>query len=249
VAGIVIRQRVWGGPVLCVASRSEDGGEGHAHFYTRKEGETDDRGSVYASSGPTLPFPDLVAWDDDGSLCAVVVGSRVAIYLSNIPEFVMLGTVRIGSAFDSEACIISAKFVHGVLYCCTASSVHCVFLGDTEEGICRLDTYMLASTDIPATPGRSLTGAYTSLTPPAIPLPLIQPVVLGYQSGSLMVSTARGVHAIPLSHPLMRIGTLLALTCPECPKWFDAVPESDHEASAFLERRGHPSYSSCQIST
>jgi hypothetical protein len=233
---------LWGGPVLCVASRSEDGGEGHAHFYTRKGGETDDRASVYVSSGPTLPFPDLVAWDDDGYLCAVVVRSRVAIYLSNMPDFVMLGTVRIGPAFDSEGGIISAKFVHGVLYCCTSNSVHCVFLGNTEEGICRLDTYMLASTDVPATSGRSSNSTYTSLTPPAIPLPLIQPVVLGYQSGSLMVSTARGVFAIPLSHPLMRIGTLLAAgQIPSASKWFDAVPESDHEALAvFLERRGHP---------
>jgi len=233
---------VWGGPVLCVASRSEDGGEGQAHFYTRKEGETNDRASVYVSSGPTLPFPDLVVWDDDGSLCAVVVGNRVAIYLSNVPEFVMLGTVRIGPAFDSEAGIVSAKFVHGVLYCCTSNSVHSIFLGDQESGICRLDTYMLASSDVSATPGRSTNSVYTSLTPSSIPLPLIQPVVLGYQSGSLLVSTVRGVHAIPLSHPLLRIGTLLAAgQIPGATKWFDAVPESDHEAlAAFLERRGHP---------
>jgi len=64
----------------------------------------------------------------------------------------------------------------------------------------------------------------------------------GYQSGSLIVSTVRGIIAIPLSHPLLRIGTLLAAgQSVRATKWFDAVPDSDHEELAtFLERRGYP---------
>jgi hypothetical protein len=71
---------------------------------------------------------------------------------------------------------------------------------------------------------------------------LNQPVVLGYQSGSLLLSTVIGLMAIPLCHPLLRIGSLLGAGQTERAKrWFDAIPPSDHEALAnFLERRGFP---------
>jgi len=229
---------IFGGPVLCVASRSEEDPEGHAYFYTRKKDSTDQRANGYVSSGPTLPYPDFCAWDDDGRLCAIVVQNRVAVYLSNAPEFVLLGCVRIGSG---GAEIANVKFVHGVLYCCTYSSVHCVFLGNVKDGICKLDTYKLASTEVPMVPDKSLLTEYKSLTPPTVPLPLVHPVVLGYQNGSLVLSTVRGLQAIPLSHPILRIGTLLASgQVDRAVKWFDAVPDSDHEALAsFLERRGY----------
>lgn len=237
---------IFGGPVLCVASRSDEDKEGHAHFYSLKKDakdNSDNKASSYHSSGPTLPYPDLVVWDDDGSLCAFVVQNRVAVYLSNEPVFDLLGTVRVGSPSVPTAEITSAKFVHGALYCCTWNSVHVVLLGDLEGGICRLDTYLLASTDVPMIPERSPAGdIYTSLAPVHLPLPLVLPSVLGYQSGSLIVSTLRGVHAIPLSSPLMRIGLFLAADQNErAAKWFDFVPNSDHEAlAAFLERRGQP---------
>jgi hypothetical protein len=76
-----------------------------------------------------------------------------------------------------------------------------------------------------------------SLDTAIIPLPLIQPVVLGYQSGSLIGLTAQ---CNSNRQPLMRIGTLLAaLTCPECPNGLqeDAVPEIGFIEASFSERR------------
>lgn len=232
---------LFGGPVLCVGCRSE-GEEGMAYFYTQKKDTTEIAASSYVSAGFTIPYPDLVVWDDDGKLCAVVIQSRVAVYLSNEPDFVLLGTVRVGSPTDPDGAAVSVKFLHGVLYCCTRNSIECVFLGDTSSGICHLDSLTIASTAVHTLPGRSILTAYSSLTPPTIPMPLNYPIVLGYQSGSLIVSTTRGLIAIPMSHPLLRIGTLLAAGQPvRATKWFDAVPESDHEELAtFLERRGHP---------
>lgn len=209
----------------------------------------DYRAFEWISSGPTMPFPDFVVWDDDGRLCAVVIHNRVAIYLSEEPDFVLLGFVRAGVPSDPDGNVTSAKFVHGVLYCCTRNSIQCVFLGDTttssENGICHLDSYILVSTDVPSLPadGPSIVGlSYSSLTPPTLPMNLCKPYVLGYQNGSLMTSTSRGLVAIPLLHPLLRIGSLLAAgQVTRAARWFHAVPESDHEELAnFLERRGAP---------
>ena len=222
---------IFGGPVLCVGSRTEDSEEGEAHFYAKKKDE-----NRFAATGPTLPYPDLCVWDDDGRLCAVSIGSRVAVYLSEEPDFVLLGTVRIGSPTLAIAEITSLKFLHGVLYCCTWNSVHCVFLGDQSGGVCHFDSYLLASSDVAS--ARDYAG---TLEPCPVPLPLAQPIVLGYQSGSLMLSTLRGVFAVPLEHPVLRIGILLASDqVDRAIKWFDAVDEADHEELAcFLERRGH----------
>jgi len=128
------------------------------------------------------------------------------------------------------------------LYCCTRNSIECVFLGDTSGGICNLDSLTIASTAVHSLPRRFILSSYSSLTPPTLPIPLNHPIVLGYQSGSLIVSTARGLTAIPMSHPLLRIGSLLAAKqSVRATKWFDAVPDSDHEELAlFLERRGYP---------
>lgn len=233
---------LFGGPVLCVACKLDEQDEGLAYFYTQKRGQDDNRASVYVSSGPAFPCPDLVAWDDDGRLCAVIIQNRVAIYLSDEPEFVMLGNARLGSSSDADVQVTSARFIHGVLYCTTRSSVQCIFLGDVDGGICHLDTFTLASSDVPTLPSKNLSSEYTSLTPPTLPMPLNHPVVLGYQNGSLMLSTVGGLQAIPLTHPLLRIGALLgAGQDSRAEKWFDAVPEADHEALAtFLERRGAP---------
>ena len=48
---------------------------------------------------------------------------------------------------------------------------------------------------------------------------------------------------VPMSHPLLRMGVLLAAGQVErATKWLDAFPNRDSEALAvFLERRGHPS--------
>lgn len=231
---------LFGGPVLCVASKNtkddvSDGGS--AYFYTRKAGSDDTRASAYISSGPTLPFPSFVEWDDDGRLCALVVQSRVAIYLSEAPEFVLLGNVQLGSPSEVDVTVTGLKFIHGVLYCTTRTSVQCIFLGDLEEGICHLDSFLLASAEGPSLPQKSFTWS-----PSTIPMTLNHPIVLGYQSGSLLLSTVNGLQAVPLSHPLLRIGTLLGAGQPSrAERWFAMVAESDHEALAtFVERRGAP---------
>jgi hypothetical protein len=232
---------VYGGPVLCVATKAEENGEGSAHFYTRKADDRNTKAGEYVASGPTLPLPDLVVWDDDGIYCAVIAHNRVLVYLSEAPSFALMGTVRVGLLSQADSRITSARFVHGVLYCCTVSSVHCVFLGDSTK-VCRLDTYVVASTELAATDARSSGVQSRTLMPTATPLPLLLPVVLGYQSGSLVVSTVRGIYTVPLTHPLIRIGSLLAAGQEEAAmKWFHSIPDSEHEAlSAFLERRGCP---------
>jgi hypothetical protein len=235
---------IFGGPVICVASRSDEDQEGHAYFYTRKSNDSGAHiPSTYISSGPTLPYPDLVTWDDDGFLCAIVVGNRVAVYLSDAPDFVLLGSVRIAAPSNSGSKVTSVKFVHRALFCCTWNSIHCVLLGDLNGGICHMDTYLLASAEVPTLPDARTPNEENILFFPApLLVPLVQPSVLGYQSGSLMVSTLRGVQAIPLTSSLMRIGLFLASgQVDRASKWFDAVRDSDHEAlAAFLERRGYP---------
>mmetsp|Transcript_16992 Transcript_16992/g.35101 ORF Transcript_16992/g.35101 Transcript_16992/m.35101 type:complete len:1224 (-) Transcript_16992:1144-4815(-) len=232
---------VFGGPVLCVGSRTEDDPEGSAHFYAKKADSSGSRADEYVSTGPTLPYPDLVVWDDDGVLCAVMVENRVAIYALDSPKFVLLGNVRIPNPSNSFAPIYSAKFVHGVLYCCSSGSVHCVFLGDAES-ISQLECFELASIDVPVAGPIASLQQYKGFMPPSFPLPLVLPSVLGYQSGSLVVSTVRGLHAVPLTHPLLRIGTLLSAGQTDtAKKWFDAVPTFECEAlSGFVERRGFP---------
>ena len=115
---------VFGGPVVCVATKSQENDEGSAHFYTRKSDERGTKASEYVATGPTLPFPDLVVWDDDGVYCAVIANNRVAVYLSEPPSFVLMGSVRVALPSHADSRITSARFIHGVLYCCTVSSVH-----------------------------------------------------------------------------------------------------------------------------
>ncbi|KAL3923138.1 MAG: hypothetical protein SGILL_001830 [Bacillariaceae sp.] len=235
---------LFGGPVLCVGSKLDESDEGLAYFYTKKKDQEEESADVYISSGPAFPCPSFVAWDDDGLLCAVVVQDRVSVYLSDEPNFVMLGTVHIGSAGTVSCEIISCRFIHNVLYCTTRNSVQCVFLGDLNGGVCYLDSYVLASSAVTIMPSKTIASDYKSLCPPAIPMPLVHPEVLGYQNGSLILSTVSGVIALPLGFPLLRIGSLIAAGPDhilKAEKWFGAVPNSDHEVLAtFLERRGVP---------
>jgi hypothetical protein len=250
---------IFGGPVLCVASMSDidDKKDGYGHFYSCKSATATttttttkpdaDSGktvtaTMYQATGPVLPYPDLLVWDDDGILCAIVVENRILVYVSNEPNFELLGTVRVGSPTMPMAEIAHLKFVHGTLFCCTYNSVYCVMLGDIEgTSICCFDTYLLASSDVLTQPENQI-HAGQPLLPCPITVPLTSPTILGYQSGSLLVSTLRGVYALPLTSPLMRIGLLLAEGQTErAAKWFDAVDQVDHEIlSSFLERRGYP---------
>jgi hypothetical protein len=233
---------LFGGPVLCVGSKYDENDEGLAYFYTQKMGENEDSAASFVSSGPAFPCPDIVAWDDDGRLCAVVIQSRVSIYLSEQSDFTMLGIARLGSAIDTDVQVTSARFIHGTLYCSTRSSIQCIFLGDLEGGVCHLDVFTLTSSDVSTLPSKTIASDFESLTPPTIPLPFNHPTILGYQNGSLVISTVSGVQAIPLGSPLLRIGSLIAAGHAERAElWFNAVSEVDHEALAtFLERRGAP---------
>jgi hypothetical protein len=233
---------LFGGPVLCVGSKYNEHDEGLAYFYTQKKGEKGDSAASFVSSGPAFPCPDIVAWDDEGRLCAVVIQSRVSIYLSDEPDFIMLGTARLGSSADADVEVTSAQFIHGALYCSTRSSVQCIFLGDLEGEVCHLDVFTLTSSDISTLPSETIASDQKALIPPTIPMPLNHPTILGYHNGSLVVSTAAGVHAIPLGFPLLRIGALIAAGQPQrAEPWFDAIHEDHHEALAtFIERRGAP---------
>jgi hypothetical protein len=233
---------LFGGPVLCVASKTDENDEGLAYFYTKKKGSTEEDVAEYVSSGPAFPCPNLVVWDEEGRLCAVVVQAAITIYLSEEPEFMMLGTAQVQTASEIDTQVISAIFLHGALFVTTRGAVHVIFLGDLEGGVCHIDLYTLACSDVFTLPSKSVISDYQSLSPPKIPMALNYPTALGYQNGSLMVSTVSGIQAIPLANPLVRIGALLgAGHQPKAIKWIDAVPESDHEALAtFLERRGAP---------
>ena len=235
---------LFGGPVLCVGSKFDENDEGFSYFYTKKKGQNDEVASAYISSGPAFPCPDLVTWDDDGRLCAISIKGKVSVYLSEEPNFVLLGTVAIGSSSSSDR-VLSLMFLHGVLYCTTKTSVKCVFLGDLNGDVCHMDTFTLVSSRVPVMPSGSIITDYESLSPPIIPMPLHHPQILGYQSGSLMLSTTTGVVSVPLGFPLLRIGALLSAGPDFHQKaiaWFEAIPNSDHEALAeFLDRRGVPS--------
>jgi len=241
---------LFGGPALCVgcvslSDRSNASSEeGIAYFYSRKGAaieENDERASVYMTIGTSIPYPDLVAWDDFGQLCAVSYGSRVAVYLSMESKFVLLGSVRIvwSGCFDAELPLISLKFIHGVLYCSTKSSVHVIFLGniEDEDAVCELDLYTIATDDIPL---GGMDNPDLSSPVPVITA-LAKPHILAYHSGGLLVSTTCGMRLLPLSHPIIRIGTLLAANLIDrARKWILAFPKAEHDNLAhFLIRRGH----------
>lgn len=244
---------LFGGPSLCVScvsvsDRSEqlntNAGDSIAYFYSRKSGaikEHDERASSYMTVGPSIASPDLLSWDDDGRLCAMAVGSRVAIYLSEPPKFHLLGSVNIVGtrSFGTEMPLISIRFIHAVLYCSTQSSVHVIFLGDLkdEDTVCELDVFTLASDCLPP---YGVDNPTDSSPIPAV-TSLMYPHILTYHSGGLLVSTSSGLRLIPMSHPLIRIGTLLGANLVEkARKWVLASPKSEHDSMAnFLIRRGH----------
>jgi len=234
---------LFGGPVLCVGSFSQDKAtsqrDGMAYFYTRREGSSDNRASSYASVGPALPYPDLVVWDDEGGLCAIIVGRRIAIYRSHVNSFMLLGTAYLGTDSDIDTKVYSAKFIHSVLYCATEKSIQCIFLGDLSNSdvICEIDSFTLAAVNAPIIPSSPL-----SITPTHEQTSLLWPSILGYHQGSLLVSSTNGVHTVSLAQPLFRLGALLAAgQVSKVQRWIDAIHPSQHEFLAeFLFRRGFP---------
>jgi hypothetical protein len=227
---------LFGGPSLCVASKAKESDGGAAYFYTLRPGNNVELSALnFITSGPTLPYPDFVHWDDEGILCAVVVQGLVSVYLSRDGEFSLLGNVQLGAPGEKGGTVVSLKFVHGVLFCSTKTTVQCVFLGDTlDEGICHLDSFVLSSAEGPVMLPQS------SLAPQVALMTLNHPTILGYHSGSLLVSALTGVFAISLDNPLLRIGSLIAAgqhSRAQC--WFAAIHPIDHESLVnFLDRRG-----------
>jgi len=243
----VIPNVLFGGPSLCVGCifLSDTGDdEGIAYFYSRKDRaiqEHDERASVYSTVGTSIPHPDLVSWDEYGQLCAISYGYRITVYLSEESTFILLGSVQIFEPRYSEKqlSLVSLKFIHGVLYCSTKSSVHVIFLGDLgmDNAVCDLDVYTIATDWVPlhGTDNPDLSSPVPAITA------LIQPHILAYHQGGLLVSTSCGLRLLALSHPILRIGTLLAANFTDrARKWIHAFPNSEHQNLAhFLIRRGH----------
>ena len=233
---------LFGGPVLCVGSYTQDKDtsqrDGMSYFYCLRPNAEDDRASSYTSVGPALPYPDFVVWDDDGILCALVVGRRIAIYRSYDSQFTLIGTAYLGTKSDFKPVKVqSAKFIHGVQYCSTEKSIQCIFLGnlDDHDQICETDSFILASIDPPIN-----STSVSSLRPIQVQMSLLWPSILGYHQGALLVSTANGAQGVSLDHSLLRIGALLAAgQIPKAQKWIDSIHPAEHEFLAnFLSRRG-----------
>lgn len=245
---------LFGGPCLCVASLTYDRDgrpNGTASFYTRKQRAQDDdsRASSYGTVGVDLPNPDLVVWDEDGTLCAVIIGDRLALYRASGRSFALVGTAPISVGVRADCLsrqIESAKFLNGSLFVTTQSSASVIFLGgdhtsvdsDSNTSMTRgmLDSFVLAGTDVSPFPSQK------GLRPLPLPMALHQPSILTLHGGSLLLSTATGIIAVPLSHPLLQIGILLGAGQPDLAScWFANIPRRQHEALAtFLERRGAP---------
>jgi len=252
---------LFGGSVLCVASThpgmsveikniprryQDSSSEGLAYFYIRKHvassaTSSDLKASAYVASGPSLPIPDLLEWSEDGQYCCACFGSRIAIYCLRPPEFSLVGTATL-SPFDgvNAASVESIKFLHGVLFCTTSSSVQLIFLSSISNetsGITSIDSHILASMHVP-----TVQSGPNCFPPIPCPMYLGNPAPLTFFAGSLVISTSFGVQAIPLDNPLYRIGILLAAGHTDrAQEWFHGIDKIHHEALArFLERRGYP---------
>ena len=242
----VIPNALFGGPSLCVCCLSTsdraDLCDNVAYFYSRKGGaieQNDERASTYFSVGSSVPYPNLVTWDEHGKLCAISYGYRVAVYLSDESRFTLLGSVRVAGSNSSDTSLLSMKFVHSVLYCSTQSSVHAIFLGNIEDNdtVCEIDAFTIATDRVP------LCGMDNPDISAPVPIiaALTQPHVLAYHSGGLLISTTTGLRLLSISHPIIRIGTLLAANLIDrARKWIVSMPKVEHDGLAhFLIRRGH----------
>lgn len=245
----VVPNALFGGPTLCICCLStldrSDCSDHVAYFYSPKSGaveKNDERASSYTAIGTSIPYPDLVSWDESGKICAVAYGARVAMYLCENANFILLGSVRVvGSVtLDAEISMVSMKFIHGVLYCTTQSSVHVIFLGNIEDDdtVCELDEFTIATDGVP------MCGIDNPVVTSPVPIitSLKQPHILAYHSGGLLVSTQCGLRLLSLSHPMIRIGTLLAANLVDrARKWIAVSAKAEHDNLAqFLIRRGHP---------
>lgn len=243
--------QLFGGPVLCVAAtqpgRLELSNNGMAYFYAKKASEielapSELKASSFTPVGTNLPLPDLVEWSEDGRYCCVCIGSRIIIYISGEAGFAVLGTTNIEKRGINYA-VESATFLNGVLFCGSRHSLHAIFPGTINEtfgGVTPVDSLELATMDISICQRSHPTDANLGQVPYSMQLET--PTVLMYLNGSLVVSTAHGIQLVPIDHPFLRIGALLAAGhIQRAKEWFDAIPRSGLVTLAnFLERRGFP---------
>ena len=203
---------LFGGPVLCVACLSDDPNtskDGMSYIYSRNfdTHESNPKSTDFVSVGPALPYPDMVVWDDEGRLCCFVVGPRIAIYAATQSTFIFLGSASLGSRSDVLPHIQSAKFINGVLYCSTQTSVQAIFIGDIDRNdeVCKIDSFLISSI---RNPPRSIPD---SIDPTwQRNLTLSSPSILGYFRGSLMISNSMGIQCLPLDQMLIRIACLMS---------------------------------------
>eukprot|EP00956_Cyclotella_meneghiniana_P023365 scaffold45430_cov76-Cyclotella_meneghiniana.AAC.2 len=95
--------------------------EGNNAETSRIKSHVELKGTSYTTVGSELPYPSLVVWDEEGKLCAIAIGCRVAIYLSKPPSFTLLSAVNI-----TDGVLISLKFIHGVLYASIFNTILCL---------------------------------------------------------------------------------------------------------------------------
>jgi hypothetical protein len=203
---------LFGGPVLCVACLSDDPNtskDGMSFMYSQNfdADSSNLKATDFVSVGPALPFPDMVVWDEEGRLCCFVVGPRIAIYAATHSTFIFLGSASLGSRSDVLPHVQSAKFINGVLYCSTQTTVQAIFIGDIDQndGVCKIDSFLISSI---SNPPRSLSD---SIDPTwQRNLTLSSPSILGYFRGSLMISNSMGVQCLPLDQILIRIACLMS---------------------------------------
>ncbi|KAL3781719.1 hypothetical protein ACHAWO_005803 [Cyclotella atomus] len=121
-----------------------------------------------------------------------------------------------------------------------AGAVHVIFLGNLEDNdiVCEMDVFTLATNKVPFTRTENPDGVCPQ---PAV-TSLMQPHVLAYHCGGLLVSTSSGFKTAANVSSNLRIGTLLGANLVEkAGKWIYAIPSSDHDVMAqFLIRRGRP---------
>ena len=248
---------LFGGPVLCIGVNNSGEDDDEAYFYStsrsvslkdeNSNSSTDIKASTFLSVGPNLPCPDLLVWSDNAKFCCLCVGTRVAIYLSNPPEFTLVGTTLL-APHEPDPKIESAKFIHNVLYVSSSSSIQIIFFGpktSSDDRVTDLDCFVLATSETSLLPidvicNQESLQSLPYLTPQ--PSPMVfngSASILTYLSGNLLVSTPSGIKGIDLSCPILRIGILISAGHTDrAQRWFDAVDPQHHEVLAkFLERR------------
>lgn len=231
---------LYGGPLLCISSLSEDSDvsrDGMSYFYSYRleiDSSSSMKASNFVSVGPALPYPDMVVWDDYGQLCCFVIGPRIAIYLASETSFVFIGSAQLGSKADVSPCVQSVKFINGVLYCSTQTSVQAIFIGNLDgDNICQIESFPIASMAIPP---KRLPHVVDPIWQQHVSL--LCPSILGYFRGSLLVSNSSGVQCISLNQVLLRIGCLLSAGyTSKALQWLEQVhPSEQSKLKSFIDR-------------